>query len=730
MDNFDDLFSDAGISATEVPTAEVRHISVELDSEVLKFEPTDTLFKYGQAVLSCREDVAKAQIGNAEAMSMRSQINAEKEALRRSFDEQMMEISNREIAIREAVQAGYRAITAAQRAVKDAEQQLRDALIAQANNAKLRQAGIEFDETTKSLSWRVKILHHQTDGAMYLANAKRGVLADKMGLGKTLTSLASADMLKVNKLLVIVPDDVASNFVNEIVYWAPHRHVVMVGKRAKVERDMIFNILLPTLTEFTVVVNYSAWRRDKGMLDQLIDCRFEMVIMDEAHSIKNVRTSAFKGCEKIVLAVNSCPVCSGRIQLVHDDSEKSDWNQKRDFNICVGEQKVSTNRLDLDQVFGKGCGWSEESDRAAGVKRDYFAMRSIKNIITMTGTPILNKPTDIFAMLRLIDPITYSSEADFVYNYCARGMDNKIVFRAGGMESLVKRLSGIYIGRDRGTAGVVLPKQGIIQHHLEFDKVKYADQARVIKQLNKHAALMLSDGKVLPIPAIIALITRKRQATVWPAGIEIKDPETGIVVFRVADDVDQSQKLDFILESPETTDSKEWEGLAYDLTGGGDKINGERVVIFSQFKTPLRELERRFNAAGISVARFDGDTNDLDRNEMKVDFDRKFAHDTEYKWQVILCNYKTGGVGLNFTAATQVIELDSEWNPGKRDQAYARVDRMGQTEETTVHRIILDESIDKWIEGLVESKENMINAFEDGASMQQAFAEFLKSEDM
>jgi SNF2 family DNA or RNA helicase len=472
---------------------------------------------------------------------------------------------------------------------------------------------------------------------------------------------------------------VASNFVSEIVHWAPHRHAIMIGKRPKHERDMLFNILLPAMEEYTVVINYSAWRKDKTILDKLVECRFEMMIMDEAHIIKNVRSAAYKGCEKIALSENSCPECRGRIQPVHDSSDRisNDFYAKRDYNVCVGENGVTSQRLDIsEKITSLGCGWSEENA------------------------------------------------------YCEKSWtDGKIRFRSGGLESLLKRLSGLYIGRDRKSAGVVLPKQEIIVHNLEFNKVKYADQARIIKQLSQHAMLMLSSGKAMPIPAIIALITRKRQANVWPAGIEVKDPETGIVVFSVSEDVNESQKVDFIIERPATSDSGEWEGLGWDITGEGDKVNGERLAIFSQFKTPLAELEKRFKEAGVSVVRFDGDTDQVTKDQAKIDFDRnKQVEGQDYKWQVILCNYKTGGVGLNFSDVTQTIILDEEWNPGKRDQAYARTDRMGQTEETTVHVLRQEESIDTWMAELIQSKEDMINAFESGTSLQQAFMDFLKGE--
>jgi SNF2 family DNA or RNA helicase len=149
---------------------------------------------------------------------------------------------------------------------------------------------------------------------------------------------------------------------------------------------------------------------------------------------------------------------------------------------------------------------------------------------------------------------------------------------------------------------------------------------------------------------------------------------------------------------------------------------GDRVVVFSQFKGPLIELEERLNRAGISAVRFDGDTPEKRKEEVRFDFDRSRcnAEGYEKKWQVVLANYKTGGVGLNFTDATQMVILDSEWNGGKEDQAFGRIDRMGQTEETTVHMLNIDGTIDSWMRDLVTSKREMVEGFETTADLAQA----------
>lgn len=701
-------------------------LEVALDAELHKiFESQTTAYEAGTEVLSLREQRAildqKAKDLNEREAEIKSQMEtlkqkylADLEVLREALkplSEERFDI-NRERRQNEL-------------AILNAEQKLRDALAWLKQQAKYQSDLEKYNRLTMAAPWREWAREYQIEGGRMIASANgKAILGDKMGLGKTLTSQIACDMMESKKVLIVVPDDVVSNFLMEVNHWAPHRTAFLVGKMTRKQRDIILNTVR-MMDQFTLVLNYSAWRKDKSLLRKLINLQLDTIILDEAHSVKNVGTSAFKGVNQIVKADNQCPQCGGYVQHVKDTGDLIHDNNvymPRSFYVCIGKHMPSTETVDFLTVpVDNSCGWSQRQDIVNRVKRDHGYLRSIKHVLPMTGTPILNKPQDLFALLNLIDDEFFHNEKDYLYAYCQRNVwTNKWEFRHGGLDSLTKQLAGRYIARDKKTAGVVLPPQEVKVHSIELDETLYPKQAKVIRQLSEHAMLMLESGKKLAVIAMIALITRKRQANVWPAGIkfEYEDADGNIQIFDVGEDVDESIKLDRIITEPNRTESGDWEGLIPDMTGGGDKINGERVVVFSQFKGPLRELERRLKEADISVVRFDGDTDQDTRIQVKRDFDRKYASETDYKWQVVLCNYKTGGVGLNFTAATQMIILDEEWNVGKNEQAYARIDRMGQTEETAVHILRLSNTVDAWMAALIENKRNMVDGFEESAEMQ------------
>lgn len=659
------------------PAADVIVVT-DRDDNPVEVKTTSKAAPLAMSLLEKQQALDALEANNASVIARQAELKAAKQALQEQMDTIAQELH--------AIDTELYDYRLAKRALNNEIWELRR-LLAQAiqdelNNERLLKNKQEFDKKIGQYNYSDRILQHQKDGAFILATNMRCILGDKRGAGKTLTAIAAWDMNQSQRILVIVPDDVVSNFVSEIHYWAPHRNVLQIGKLPRDQRQVAL-MLARQSESFVIVVNYSAWRKDKTLIPDLIKLRFDTVVMDEAHEMKNTGTSAYKGVRQIVLAENVCPSCNGEVK-------EGDYINKQQQMVCTV------------------CDW----DSFYNTKSTEFLDRcSVKMVTPMSGTVILNKPQDLFALLSLVDPINFRELKDYLCIYCQQSWaTGKWEFKSGGLASLQKRLSGKYIARE----GVKTPGQTIYTHDLEIDPAIYPDQYRVITQLSKHAAILLESGKKMDIFATIALITRKRQANVWPAGIQIKD-EDGNVIFSVGEDVQESIKIDKCIKYSPLND--EWDGMIPEYSENGDTDLGARIVVFSQFKGPLKELERRCNEAGIKVVRFDGDTPQSIRDQVKQDFDRKFCEDENYnngqgyKWQVLLANYKTGGVGLNFTAATETIELDAEWNPGKQDQAYGRTDRLGQTEHTNVHRLRLLNSIDVWMDAINEEKAQLIDGF-------------------
>ena len=77
---------------------------------------------------------------------------------------------------------------------------------------------------------------------------------------------------------------------------------------------------------------------------------------------------------------------------------------------------------------------------------------------------------------------------------------------------------------------------------------------------------------------------------------------------------------------------------------------------------------------------------------------------------VLLISMKCGSLGLNITAASNVILVDPWWNPTVEDQAISRSHRFGQKKNVTVWRLMVPETIEDRILELQEKKRAIAEA--------------------
>lgn len=132
-------------------------------------------------------------------------------------------------------------------------------------------------------------------------------------------------------------------------------------------------------------------------------------------------------------------------------------------------------------------------------------------------------------------------------------------------------------------------------------------------------------------------------------------------------------------------------------------IEGEhRALIFSQFVSLLKLVEKRLHEEKIDYCYLDGAT--LDR---KSEVDRFQEHS---EIPLFLISLKAGGSGLNLTGADTVIHLDPWWNPAVEEQATARAHRIGQTRFVTSYKLIAQGTVEEKIIDLQNRKKELIDA--------------------
>ena len=527
---------------------------------------------------------------------------------------------------------------------------------------------LELDELTKDCVWRGKAglaFPHQVDGAKKLAVAKRGILADKRGLGKTLGGIIWLDMIQAKKILLIAPNDVVDQFIEELQHWAPHRPLMNLSGMPPAQRNIMYN-MLPNLPEILVTLNYEAWRRDKTIVDSLVGAGFDSVLLDEAHRAKSADKITARGIFQVIYSGNKCKAC-GMIQVVNS------WMQN-------GKLK-DANPMHNTGLKCAGCG-------------AYEVAPSVENVLSMTGTPLLNKPQEMFSLLYMVDAIRYPNQNAFEYDFCTKAYgSNRWVFRPGGLDRLVKHMETFFVQRDRNSIGIKVPPPAIFHHELIFDKAKYPKQYKAYKDIQEAAAMVLESGQKFSLFSVLEILTRMRQVVTYPAGVTFRDPETKEILCHF--DVEESQKVDAVEE------------LLTELLE-----EGERVIVFSKFTKPLIVLQDRYAKQGdYKTTMATGAQSEWHRQEVRKDFDLKTAGDNP-QYQAVFATYEAFGTGINLNAARHVILLDREWSGGKEDQAIGRIDRLNSVDQANVHIFEVKNTVDAFMNQLIEHKRGMVEGFE------------------
>jgi SNF2 family DNA or RNA helicase len=139
--------------------------------------------------------------------------------------------------------------------------------------------------------------------------------------------------------------------------------------------------------------------------------------------------------------------------------------------------------------------------------------------------------------------------------------------------------------------------------------------------------------------------------------------------------------------------------------------NGHKVLVFANFLDVLDCIACDMEKEGIDYLLMTGAT----RNRKALV--EKFQNDETYK--VFLMTLKTGGIGLNLTAADYIFIFDPWWNKSAENQAIDRAHRIGQNKTVFSYKLIAKDTIEEkmlQLQGLKsELFENLIST--DGASI-------------
>lgn len=130
--------------------------------------------------------------------------------------------------------------------------------------------------------------------------------------------------------------------------------------------------------------------------------------------------------------------------------------------------------------------------------------------------------------------------------------------------------------------------------------------------------------------------------------------------------------------------------------------NGHKVLVFTNYINSIQNICKELKDHGINHISMTGATKNRQELVEKFQIDKKC--------KVFIMTLKTGGVGLNLTAADKIFIYDPWWNKTAEDQAVDRSYRMGQDRTVFAYKLITKGTIEEKMLSLQMEKNKLFNS--------------------
>ena len=291
-----------------------------------------------------------------------------------------------------------------------------------------------------------------------------------------------------------------------------------------------------------------------------------------------------------------------------------------------------------------------------------------KHKLALSGTPIENNLGELYALFRFLNPSMFGSLENFNQYYLSPiQKDNNAEITA----DLKKKIYPFILRRLKKDVLTELPDK--------IEQVLYVTMSNEQKKLYEQRRQYYQEAI---------------QQQVAIRGIQ----NTQFFVFQALSELRQ------LASTPETTSnglikSPKIEILMEQLMDA--LANKHKVLVFVNFLFALELIGDKLEEQGVEYVSMSGSS----RNRQQLV--ERFQTDVNCK--VFLLTLKTGGTGLNLTAADVVFVFDPWWNKAAENQAIDRAHRIGQDKTVLTYKLITQGTIEDKILLLQEKKSEIFN---------------------
>ncbi|PSN67187.1 hypothetical protein BS50DRAFT_573926 [Corynespora cassiicola Philippines] len=565
-----------------------------------------------------------------------------------------------------------------------------------------------------------------------------GIIADPMGLGKTLTMIALTatdleshrDVAQYNMYdddvkqpvpatLIIVPQPLLGTWEEQLSSHTAYGSVVACRHHGKTRLNSIAQISATNIVLTTYHTISADWKTSRSSDRHVIfSVQWRRIILDEAHLIRNLKTRMARAiCEleaECRWAVTGTPI----------QNHLSDLTALLKFIRAHPYDDPKQFDLDISKMWKSG----DDEEAVKRLKRlaSCLVLRRAKKTIDLPARRDTECPVDFSkAERKLYNDIreqTIAKIDDALLSHSEMAMSGAYVNFLQQIESmrLVCNLGLHYHTRhDKPTAQEASEWETIaqqtfnIQRNMENITCSQCSSALDLTENLLEETLMQDSPQFSRcLKFSCADCSRKLRLAnqKMVCGHPSRCPVAHISISNSAyeetlSDVSRHEKTE-ALSLPSKVDV-----LISDLKSQPLDV---KSVVFSSWRLTLDVIEAGFTQAGIRSVRFDGKVPPAQRQPVL----NQFRADPIVR--VMLLTLQCGAVGLTLTEASRAYLMEPHWNPTIEEQALARIHRIGQKREVTTVRFYIRDSFEERVREVQGSKKNLAGVLLSGHDGGQA----------
>lgn len=468
----------------------------------------------------------------------------------------------------------------------------------------------KYDKMTEKYDRKIK--DHQKTAIKFLLENKKCILADQQGLGKTTSSIVAALEGGFKKILIITTASLKTTWKREISLYEDVSNISIMNG-SKWENPQKF-----TITNYDIMQNfYSVAYEEKEIMDE------------NTGEVKKIKKK------------------SNKKALIKENLDKSPlFNENFDCVIFDEAQKLS----------------NKTSIRYKTIS-DFLHRSKPEAIFLLTGTPLTNRPMNLFQILCLLDSDIVKDANYYCTRYCdgkkMKLKSGKTIMTSNGatnLDELCEKLKPLYIRRLQSEIPGMVGKTVTTKEYDLSDKQKEKYDVLWKEYLDAQAEIGNTDAALY------------------------KDLVEGIIVRRYL-------AKEMVSNTIELTDSQ----IEY----------GEKVIIVCTFQDEIDMLKKHYGDKSVIY-------NGKMTAKQKDKAIESFMNDESI--MVFIANLTAVSVGLSLTVSHFLIFNSYSWQAAENNQAMDRIYRLTQTKDVACVYQLFTDSISKDMFNKVMKKEEIMNA--------------------